>query len=137
LEFTENILRYQTKRFDFYKPPSWKLQIGADRFINDQLNTVMRFGIGGSWGDKNTLIYALPQITFYPILGEIGVDMTSSIGTWYQNNHFGIDYSKSITNTSPYPSEHISVYWTIQYSNMSLKLSSESDIAKATIVYQF
>lgn len=130
-------LESYTKRFDFYKPPSWKLQIGADRFINNQLNTVMRFGVGGSWGDENTLAYIIPQITLYPILGEIGVDMTSGIGTWYKNNHVGIDYIKSIAYTSPYPKERLSMYWAIQYSNISLKLSHESDRVKASIIYQF
>lgn len=130
-------LESQTKRFDFYKPPSWKLQIGADRLTKDALNPVIRFGVGGSWGNENSLMYVIPQTTLYPSIGEVGLDITSGIGSWYKNNHFGVDYTKSITYSMPCPKEMLAVYWVMQYSNMSLKLSRELDNVKASIIYQF
>lgn len=130
-------LESYTKQFDFYKPPSWKLQIGADRLLDNKLNPVMRFGIGGSWGTENILGYIIPQMTLYPSLGDVGLDITSGVGTWYENMHIGLDYTKSIAYSSKSPEEKINFYWVIQHSNMSLKLSNESHIFKASVVYQF
>lgn len=130
-------LESYTKRFDFYKPPSWKLRIGADRFADNKLNSVIQFGIGGSWGDENVLGYLIPQITSYPFLSDTGLDMTSGIGIWYNNMHLGVDYTKPITYSTKNPDDKFNIYGVIQYSNISLKLTHESDSFKVSATFQF
>lgn len=130
-------LESQTKRFDFYKPLSWKLHIGADREFNDHLDPLLRFGVGGSWGTENILGYIIPQITFYPSFGNIGMDITSGIGMWYENIHFGVDDRRSIAYSEKKPEDQYSYYCVIQFLNTSLKLSSDSNNIGASIIYKF
>lgn len=130
-------LESQTKRFDFYKPLSWNLNVGADRSFNDQLDPVLQFGIGGSWGTENILGYIIPQMTFYPSSGNIGMDVSSGIGMWYENIHCGVDYRRAIVYSEKKPEEKYSYYWVVQFSNTSLKLSSDLNNVKASIIYQF
>lgn len=130
-------LESYTKRFDFYKPPSWKLQIGADRRMENKLDSSVRFGIGGSWGTENVLGYLIPQMTLYPFSGEMGMDMTSGIGIWYENLHFGMDYTQALVYSSKKPEEIVDFYWVIQHSNVSFKLRHESNGNMVSLVYQF
>jgi hypothetical protein len=130
-------LESHTKRFDFYKPLSWKLQIGADRLIDDELNSVIHFGMGGSWGNENILGYIIPQINIYPIRGDIGLDMTAGIGFWYENIHVGVDYNQPIIYSLEEPRKKMNFYGVMQYSDVSLKVNHETDSLKISVMYQF
>lgn len=130
-------LESHTKRFDFYKPLSWKLQIGSDRLIDDELDSVIRFGMGGSWGSENILSYIFPQINIYPIRGDIGLDMTAGIGFWYENIHVGVDYNQPVVYSLEEPTKKINFYGVMQYSDVSLKVNHESDGLKISVIYQF
>lgn len=136
--FTLFNLESYTKRFDFYKPLSWKMKIGSDHTLDDtRLSSMIQFGIGGSWGDENFLAYLVPQFTFYPEYGISGTDITSGMGLWFGNTHVGIDYMLPLIYSSKDPDANLNAYISFQIATSTLKVSKDSDAIRASLVYVF
>lgn len=130
-----------TKRFDFYKPVSWRLNIGTRRnFLDKQSNVFFEVGFGAGWGDKHWLGYFLFQPSYYFDNNTLGIDFLSGVSFWFDKVHFGIDLKHSIDYTKEAPLSEANYYLTYPLSeNWLFKASYERFIkeSRASFAWRF
>lgn len=134
------LIESHTKRFDFYNPVSWKINLGADRSLmnRDNLEPVAQIAIGSSLGSESLLAYCMPQISLYPIVGIVGVDTLMGIGFWENGYHIGLDTKIPVIYSEKKSDFDITGYFVVPLSlETSFKVLIGNDRIGMVAAYQF
>lgn len=129
-----------SKRFDFYNPLSWKINVGADRSLRgeDKLESMAQIALGASVGNESILTYCMPQVSFYPMATTLGIDALIGIGFWENGYHIGVDTRIPMIYTAQKADFDSTGYITVPLSlNTSFKLLIGNDHFGAAVSYQF